>query len=134
MVYKYFKVNKVIAAALGLLENRQELSDGTVILNQKDLINSDGKSIEEKARLLGAEILTEKQAEIQINEMAVYPQIGNVMDIPESFPEDQIGSTGGNEKHQEEITEESEDLEEPTDQEEIVVNNPDQEEDNESGK
>lgn len=62
MKYSYVKVSKPIAAALGLLELRKEMRDGTVLLNQKDIMNGDGVSLEEKAALIGGVLISEEEA------------------------------------------------------------------------
>lgn len=62
MKYSYVKVSKPIAAALGLLELRKEMRDGTVLLNQKDIMNGDGASLEEKAALIGGMLISEEEA------------------------------------------------------------------------
>lgn len=62
MNYQYIKVSKPIAAALGLLNYRKEMRDGTILLNQKDVMNGDGGSLEEKATLIGGTIITEEEA------------------------------------------------------------------------
>lgn len=62
MKYEYVKVNKSIAAALGLLNYRKEMRDGTILLNQKDVMNGDGASLEERVALIGGIIISEEEA------------------------------------------------------------------------
>lgn len=62
MKYEYVKVNKSIAAALGLLNYRKEMRDGTILLNQKDVMNGDGASLEEIVALIGGVIISEEEA------------------------------------------------------------------------
>lgn len=62
MKYEYVKVNKSIAAALGLLNYRKEMRDGTILLNQKDVMNGDGASLEERVALIGGVIISEEEA------------------------------------------------------------------------
>lgn len=62
MEYKYVSVPRNVAAALGLLSYRDQLNDGTILLNQKDIMNGDGSSLEERVELLGGRLLTQSEA------------------------------------------------------------------------
>ena len=62
MEYKYVKVSAEVAAALGKSQYRDVLADGTILLNQKDIMSCDGASFEEQAAKIGGTVLSEEAA------------------------------------------------------------------------
>lgn len=64
--YKYVKVSAEVARQLKLYNIRRKTADGSVLLNQTDVMPLEGDTLQEKVLKAGGGLLTEREAYLEV--------------------------------------------------------------------